>query len=93
MSTLNFHTWTFFILLFFIQEKENQMGVVMTKKNILSDEDEVDFESCCGAETLAFILPPKKFKINIALHASLSGKKNTALNISLTCALIGFKCI
>ncbi|XP_022086060.1 pecanex-like protein 4 [Acanthaster planci] len=41
--------------------------------NILADEDEVDFESCFGPETLDFILPVKKWKINILVHAVVSG--------------------
>ncbi|XP_012939720.1 pecanex-like protein 4 [Aplysia californica] len=56
-----------------MKEKENQLSGVIQKKNILSDEDEVDFETCCGAETLGFVIPPKKFKVNIAVHALLSG--------------------
>ncbi|XP_038071553.1 pecanex-like protein 4 [Patiria miniata] len=41
--------------------------------NILSDEDEVDFESCFGPETLDFVVPVKKWKINILFHAVVSG--------------------
>lgn len=44
-----------------------------TKKNLLAEEDEVDFFSCCGVETFEFIVPMKRFKVNIALHAILSG--------------------
>lgn len=55
-----------------MKEKESlQLDIV--RKNILADEDEVEFESCCGAETLTFVIPPKRFKINIAVHALLSG--------------------
>ena len=63
-----------------MKEKENQeheaaggLAVMQKKMNLLADEDEVEFESCCGAETLTFVVPPKKFKINIAFHALLSG--------------------
>ncbi|KAK0050290.1 pecanex-like protein 4 isoform X2 [Biomphalaria pfeifferi] len=55
-----------------MKEKENTHALKL-HKNILADEDEIEFQSCCGAETLAFIIPPKKFKVNIALHALLSG--------------------
>ncbi|XP_071482865.1 pecanex-like protein 4 [Diadema antillarum] len=41
--------------------------------NVLAEEDEVDFDSCCGFETLKFALPTKRFKINIVLHALVSG--------------------
>lgn len=63
-----------------MKEKESEehaaaggMAVVQKKRNLFADEDEVQFESCCGAETLTFVVPPKKFKINIAFHAMLSG--------------------
>ncbi|CAL1530389.1 unnamed protein product [Lymnaea stagnalis] len=55
-----------------MKEKEN-LHISVKRKNVLADEDEIDFQSCCGAETLAFVIPPKRFKINIALHALLSG--------------------
>ena len=44
-----------------------------TAKNILSEEDEVDFDSCCSSETIAFIIPPKKYIVNLIFHAVLSG--------------------
>ena len=43
------------------------------KKNLLSEEDEIDFISCCDSETFKFVVPPKKYKINILLHALVSG--------------------
>nr|KAG5714579.1 hypothetical protein BaRGS_007025 [Batillaria attramentaria] len=54
-----------------IKEKENTKAV--TKKNILAEEDEVDFQSCCGAETIEFVIPPKYFKLNIIFHGLISG--------------------
>ncbi len=42
-------------------------------KNMLSEDDEIDFQSCCGVETVKFILPGKKYKINILIHALLAG--------------------
>ncbi|XP_061168054.1 pecanex-like protein 4 [Saccostrea echinata] len=44
-----------------------------TKKNLLAEEDEIDFMSCCGVETFEFIVPRKKFIANIAIHAVISG--------------------
>ncbi|XP_074662137.1 pecanex-like protein 4 [Tubulanus polymorphus] len=41
--------------------------------NILSDDDEVDFEACCGVETFKFVVPVKRYKINILFHALISG--------------------
>ena len=43
------------------------------KKNLLAEDDEVDFISCCDSETLKFVVPPKKYKINIIIHAIVSG--------------------
>ena len=43
------------------------------KKNLLSEEDEIDFIACCDSETFKFVVPPKKYKINIVLHALVSG--------------------
>ena len=42
-------------------------------QNVLSEEDEVDFQSCCGIETIVFVIQKKKFRINILLHALLAG--------------------
>lgn len=56
-----------------MKEKEAIHVSIRRKKNSLLDEDQVDFESCCGAETFAFVIPAKRFKINIALHALVSG--------------------
>lgn len=44
-----------------------------TKKNLLAEEDEIDFVSCCGVETFEFVIPRKKFIANIAIHAVISG--------------------
>lgn len=63
-----------------IKEKETLHVGVIKKKNSLADEDEVEFESCCGAETLAFIIPPKRFKVNIAIHALISGNYFICIN-------------
>ncbi|XP_066282417.1 pecanex-like protein 4 isoform X1 [Branchiostoma lanceolatum] len=51
-------------------------GATVTRldiQNILAEDDEVDFESCCGVETVEFVLPGKKYVANIVLHALLSG--------------------
>ncbi|XP_070577011.1 pecanex-like protein 4 [Ptychodera flava] len=42
-------------------------------QNVLAEDDEIEFESCFGVETIEFIIPGKKFKINIFIHALLSG--------------------
>ena len=42
-------------------------------KNMLSEDDEIGFQTCCGAKTVTFVTPGKKFKLNIVIHAILSG--------------------
>lgn len=60
-----------------VQMKEKEAtaraGVVTKKKNFLAEEDEVDFQSCCGAETIEYVVPPKSFKLNILVHGLVSG--------------------
>lgn len=57
-----------------VQEKmDPDIPYPTKKKNLLAEEDEVDFFSCCGVETFEFVIPKKKFKINIFLHALVSG--------------------
>ncbi|XP_063959020.1 pecanex-like protein 4 [Lytechinus pictus] len=41
--------------------------------NVLAEEDEVEFDSCCGYETFQYIVPLKRWKTNILLHALVSG--------------------
>lgn len=52
---------------------QDDFPLPITKKNILAEEDEIDFMSCCGAETFEFVVPKKKFTLSIVLHALLSG--------------------
>ncbi len=42
-------------------------------QNVLSEDDEIEFTSCCGFETIAFIVPGKKYRLNILLHALIAG--------------------
>lgn len=56
------------------QEKDdNEIEIVKKKKNLLAEEDEVDFMSCVSVETFQFVVPAKKFKVNIFVHSLLSG--------------------
>ncbi|KAM6462587.1 pecanex-like protein 4 isoform 1-T5 [Liasis olivaceus] len=41
--------------------------------NILMEEDEWEFSSCIGLETIKFIIPGKKYIINIFFHSLLAG--------------------
>lgn len=43
------------------------------QKNLLAQDDEVDFVSCCGLETVNFIFPAKKFMVNMVIHGLISG--------------------
>lgn len=58
-----------------ICQQSNKMDdMVITKKHsALTEDDEVDFTSCCAPGTLSFIIPAKKYKVNILIHAMVSG--------------------
>ena len=43
------------------------------KANTTDEEDEIEFESCCGAETIEYIIPGKKHVVNIIIHSILCG--------------------
>ncbi|XP_007902018.1 pecanex-like protein 4 [Callorhinchus milii] len=42
-------------------------------QNTLADEDELEFSSCIGSETIKFIIPGKKYLINTFFHSILAG--------------------
>ncbi|KAM3853961.1 pecanex-like protein 4 isoform 1-T3 [Vipera latastei] len=41
--------------------------------NILTEEDEWEFSSCIGLETIKFIIPGKKYIINVFFHSLVAG--------------------
>ncbi|XP_071413410.1 pecanex-like protein 4 isoform X1 [Pithys albifrons albifrons] len=45
----------------------------MQIQNPLADEDEFEFSSCVGSETVKFIIPGKKYIINTVFHSFLAG--------------------
>uniref|UniRef100_A0A8C9FU39 Pecanex-like protein n=1 Tax=Pavo cristatus TaxID=9049 RepID=A0A8C9FU39_PAVCR len=45
----------------------------MQIQNALTDEDEFEFSSCIGSETVKFIIPGKKYIINTVFHSLLAG--------------------
>ncbi|ESP02796.1 hypothetical protein LOTGIDRAFT_110843 [Lottia gigantea] len=53
--------------------KQNDDIKFIKKQNLLAEEDEIEFDSCCGSDTFQFIIPPKTFKLNILVHSVLSG--------------------
>ena len=48
-------------------------SVALNAHNVLSEENEMDFVSCCSIETINFLLPAKRFLISVLVHALLSG--------------------
>ncbi|XP_069589615.1 pecanex-like protein 4 isoform X1 [Ranitomeya imitator] len=45
----------------------------LQNQNTLTDEDDFDFSSCLGSETVKFIIPGKKFIANLIFHSILAG--------------------
>ncbi|XP_036887663.1 pecanex-like protein 4 isoform X1 [Sturnira hondurensis] len=45
----------------------------MLSTDILAEEDEHEFTSCAGAETIKFLIPGKKYVANMVLHSVLAG--------------------
>ncbi|XP_009074281.1 PREDICTED: pecanex-like protein 4 [Acanthisitta chloris] len=45
----------------------------MQIQSTLTDEDEFEFSSCIGSETVKFIIPGKKYIINTVFHSLLAG--------------------
>ncbi|NWV07584.1 PCX4 protein, partial [Ptilonorhynchus violaceus] len=45
----------------------------MQIQSTLTDEDEFEFSSCVGSETVKFIIPGKKYMINTVFHSLLAG--------------------
>ncbi|XP_076841735.1 pecanex-like protein 4 isoform X2 [Brachyhypopomus gauderio] len=41
--------------------------------NILADEEEVEFTNCVAPETVHFVVPGKRFMVNVILHTVLAG--------------------
>lgn len=51
--------------------KKSSVAPIM-RGGAATEEGEVQFESCCGIETLEFVIPGKKLKVNIVLHALIA---------------------
>ncbi|XP_060062887.1 pecanex-like protein 4 [Ylistrum balloti] len=54
-------------------QNSSDLTLPIKKKNLLAEDDEVDFFSCCGVETFEFVAPKKKFMVNIVLHSVVGG--------------------
>lgn len=48
------------------EEKQSQ-------HNVLAEDDDVEFTSCCSRETFEFIFPAKTYTLNIFIHGIFSG--------------------
>ena len=57
----------------FQASQPSELPIIKKRKNLLAEEDEVDFISCCDADTVRFIVTPKRLKINVLLHALYAG--------------------
>ena len=53
--------------------RRSSTSLAKFQKNLLAQDDEVDFVSCCGLETIDFIFPAKKFVANMVIHGVISG--------------------
>ena len=53
--------------------RRNATSLAKFQKNLLSQDDEIDFVSCCGVETVEFIFPAKRFVVNMITYAVISG--------------------
>lgn len=43
------------------------------KNGLLEEEDQISFTSCCSSNTIQFIIPGKKYKINVVIHSFFTG--------------------
>jgi hypothetical protein len=58
-------------------------NVSKVQPNLLAEEDEVEFESCCGMETFQFIFSSKKTAIKIVVQGLFSGLLGAVLFLYL----------
>ena len=57
-----------------VQRRETTVSPLATNtQNMLAEDDEIFFESCCSVGTVEFIIPGKKYKVNIFIHAAIAG--------------------
>ncbi|XP_027785571.2 pecanex-like protein 4 isoform X1 [Marmota flaviventris] len=67
--------FTAFVIQFTSLYAQNKSATVqrMLTTDILAEEDEHEFTSCAGAETVKFLIPGKKYIANIVFHSVLAG--------------------
>lgn len=57
----------------FYASRRNATVEQLGANNILADEEEVEFTHCVAPETVHFIVPGKRFMLNVLLHTILAG--------------------
>ncbi|XP_045378018.1 pecanex-like protein 4 isoform X2 [Camelus bactrianus] len=67
--------FTAFVIQFTSLHARNKSVTVerMLTTDILAEEDEHEFTSCAGAETIKFLIPGKKYIANTVFHSALAG--------------------
>ncbi|XP_070275010.1 pecanex-like protein 4 [Myotis yumanensis] len=67
--------FTAFVIQFTSLYARNKSSTVerMLSTDTLAEEDEHEFTSCTGAETIKFLIPGKKYTANMVLHSVLAG--------------------
>lgn len=57
-----------------VRQRETTISPLATNtQNMLAEDDELFFESCCSVGTIEFVVPGKKYKANIFIHAAIAG--------------------
>ena len=59
--------------LFVWWRREKSSPVERFNSSVLDEDDQIEFTSCCGIETLEFIVVPKKYDINVFIHSVICG--------------------
>ncbi|KAG1671727.1 Pecanex-like protein 4 [Nymphon striatum] len=52
--------------------KVSQISDIKKKSNVLSENDQIEFISCCSFEMMQFVIPPKKHFVNVIFHGLVS---------------------
>ncbi|XP_073427369.1 pecanex-like protein 4 isoform X2 [Dendrobates tinctorius] len=66
-------SWVTVHLLTYTSIRKTSTVERLQNQNTLTDEDDFDFSSCLGSETVKFIIPGKKFIANLIFHSILAG--------------------
>lgn len=61
------------IISYAVRRKKSAIKPISTNRNLCGEEKPVEFTSCCGAETVEFIIPGRKHLFNVFFHSLISG--------------------